>query len=272
MQIDWFTVAAQAVNFLVLMWLLKRFLYKPILNAIAAREKNIADQLADAKAKEAEAQKEQDDFKQKNDAFDKQKAQLLSDAKKEADNAREKLLQEAQAEADALRTKRKEALKAEEHDLNKAIIAHTREEIFAIAAKAMRDLADVSLEEQMCTVFIERLQSLGDTEKHMLTAALTAYSPSVLVTSAFALTPAQQKEIKAALSKISGTDKEKLQFKVTPELISGIELSVSGHKLAWSIADYLAALEKNVDESFAEKPDTTEKANPKAKPEKSHAA
>ena len=45
MQIDWFTVAAQTINFLVLMWLLKRFLYKPILNAIAAREKNIADQL-----------------------------------------------------------------------------------------------------------------------------------------------------------------------------------------------------------------------------------
>ena len=47
MLIDWFTVGAQALNFLVLVWLLKRFLYQPILDAIDAREKRIAKELAD---------------------------------------------------------------------------------------------------------------------------------------------------------------------------------------------------------------------------------
>ena len=42
MLIDWFTVGAQALNFLILVWLMKRFLYKPILHAIDAREKRIA--------------------------------------------------------------------------------------------------------------------------------------------------------------------------------------------------------------------------------------
>ena len=42
MLIDWFTVAAQAVNFLLLVWLLKRFLHKPVLAAIDEREKRIA--------------------------------------------------------------------------------------------------------------------------------------------------------------------------------------------------------------------------------------
>ena len=51
MLIDWFTVGAQALNFLILVWLLKHFLYKPILNAIDAREKRIAAELADADAK-----------------------------------------------------------------------------------------------------------------------------------------------------------------------------------------------------------------------------
>jgi len=51
MLIDWFTVVAQVVNFLILVWLLKRFLYRPILNAIDAREKRIATKLADAAAK-----------------------------------------------------------------------------------------------------------------------------------------------------------------------------------------------------------------------------
>ena len=39
MKINWFTVIAQLVNFLILVWLMKRFLYKPILNAIDEREK-----------------------------------------------------------------------------------------------------------------------------------------------------------------------------------------------------------------------------------------
>jgi F-type H+-transporting ATPase subunit b len=51
MIIDWFTVIAQAINFLVLVWVMKRFLYKPILDAIDAREKRIALALAEAEAK-----------------------------------------------------------------------------------------------------------------------------------------------------------------------------------------------------------------------------
>ena len=57
MLIDWFTVGAQAVNFLILVWLLRQFLYKPILNAIDAREKRIASELADANAKRSRGAK-----------------------------------------------------------------------------------------------------------------------------------------------------------------------------------------------------------------------
>ena len=68
MLIDWFTVIGQLLNFLVLVWLMKRFLYRPILNAIDEREKKIAAELADADTKKALAQKESDDFKKKNKA------------------------------------------------------------------------------------------------------------------------------------------------------------------------------------------------------------
>src|SRR5450432_376915 len=106
MLIDWFTVGAQALNFLMLVWLLRRFLYKPILNAIDAREKRIAAELADAAAKKAEAKKERDDFQQKNEEFDQQRATLLSKAMDEAKADRGRLLDEARKAADALSAKR----------------------------------------------------------------------------------------------------------------------------------------------------------------------
>ncbi len=80
MLIDWFTVVAQIVNFLVLVWLLKRFLYKPILNAIDAREKRIASQVLKAQETEEVAKKERDAYQQKNEDLEKQKEVLLSKA------------------------------------------------------------------------------------------------------------------------------------------------------------------------------------------------
>src|ERR1035437_775893 len=87
MLIDWFTVGAQAINFIILVWLLKRFLYKPILDAVDAREKRVATELADADAKKAEAKKERDEFQHKNEKFDQQRAALLSKATEEAQGA-----------------------------------------------------------------------------------------------------------------------------------------------------------------------------------------
>jgi F-type H+-transporting ATPase subunit b len=232
MHIDWLTVCAQALNFLVLMWLLKRFLYKPILNAIAARETHIARQLADAAEVEATAHKEQAEFKTKNDAFDKERAALISQAKSEADTLRTTLLKEANEEADALRLQRKKALQAELHDLNSDIVKQTKQQVFAVSAKLLVELADAALEERMVAVFIEQLKALSNKKKSALTAE------NAIITSAFPLSPEQQEILKFEIKS------ESLKFKITPDLISGIEISSGGQKLAWSIKDYLETLEQ----------------------------
>lgn len=242
MQVDWFTVAAQAINFLILMWLLRRFLYHPVLNAIAAREKYIADQLADAKSKEAEAQKAQAHFMQKNEAFDKQKAQLLRDATREAKTVHDELLHKAKEEVDTLRSKRKAALDQEMHDLMQSTAKHIREEIFATTDKLLRDLADVSLEERMIAVFIKRLRGLS--AEDITTFGANKPSQQVHVSSAFTLPDATQTLIAQAITETLHTDR--ISFTIKEELLSGIELSADGQKLAWSASDYLSTLEDSV--------------------------
>src|ERR1035438_4798524 len=126
MLIDWFTVGAQALNFLILVWLLKHFLYKPILNAIDTREKRIAKELADADAKKAEAQKEHDEFQHKNEEFDRQRAALLTKATEDAKAERQRLLDEARKAADAASAKRQESLRNDAQNLNQAIRRRTK--------------------------------------------------------------------------------------------------------------------------------------------------
>ena len=262
MLIDWFTVGAQALNFLILVWLMKRFLYKPILNAIDTREKRIAKELADADAKKADAQKERDEFQQKNEKFDQQRAALLSQAADEAKAERERLLDEARKAAAALSAKRQESLANDARNLNQAITRRTQDEVFAIARKALTDLATTSLEERMSEVFTRRLRELNGESKHRLGESLKAASDPALVRSAFELPTEQRAAIQKTLNETFSAE-VRVRFETAPDLVSGIELSTNGQKVAWSIADYLASLEKGVAELVKAKAKPEAKAEPK---------
>jgi F-type H+-transporting ATPase subunit b len=267
MLIDWFTVIAQVVNFLILVWLLKHFLYKPILNAIDAREKKIADELANADAKKSEAQKEKEDFKRKNEEFDQQHATLLNKAKGEANAERQKLLDGARKEASDLRAKQQEALRNDKENLNKEISRRTQREVFAIARKALKDLAGTSLEERMVDIFAQKLRELKGKEKEQLTSALSGSQSPVLVRTAFDLPQAQRDLIKKTIKETAGIE-IRARFETAPDLVSGIELTTNGQKVAWSIADYLTSLERNIDEVLKAQPKDETKTEHESKPKK----
>ncbi len=247
MLIDWFTVGAQALNFVVLVWLMKHFLYKPVQEAIAAREKRIAGQLADADRKKAEAKKDLDDFQHKNDAFDQERAALLKKAADDASSERERLLDAAGKAADALTAKRTQALQADAENLSRGLRRRVQDEVFAIARKALADLASASLDDRMCETFTGRLRAVEGAEKERLAAAFDSKSEPLIVRSTFELPAAQRAAIQKAVHETFAT-KDALQFETAPELVGGIELSAGGHKLAWSIADYLTSLERGVGE------------------------
>jgi F-type H+-transporting ATPase subunit b len=274
MKINWFTVIAQIINFFVLVWLLRKFLYKPVLKAIDERENKIASELKDAKAKETEAKKEQAEFLEKNEKFDQQKKKLMDNVIAETNEEREKLLEEARNEAAVLRSKLEKSLDAMQENLEHDIAQKTQEEVFAITRKTLKDLASMSLEEQSVNIFINRLKELKNEEKKKLIDAFKSGSDSIMVQTAFDLPSKQQTEIKSTVNEILGT-KTQFQFKTVPKLISGIELTSNGYKLAWSISEYLSSIQKSISETMKAElkeepekmPDTNnkDKKEPKAK-------
>lgn len=264
MLIDWFTVGAQALNFVILVWLLKHFLYKPILDAIDAREKAIAAEIAAADAKRAEAQKEHDEYQRKNQGLDRQRAAVLRRATDDAQAEHQRLLDEARQAADALSAKRHEQLHNEARDLSQALRVRTQQEVFAIARKTLSDLAGIDLERRMCEVFATRLRALSGDEKDDLGQAVKATAEPALVRSAFDLPPQQQGIIRDALNETFSAD-IRLRFETAPDLVSGIELTANGRKAAWSIADYLGSLQQRIDEQLKAK--TPAAARPAPKPE-----
>ena len=154
---------------------------------------------------------------------------------------------EARQSADALRTKRMEALQREQQTLSDEITRRTREELFAIARKTLADLADTSLESRITDVFARRVRELTGETKQNLVQALTSSSGPALIRSAFPLTAEQQSLIQQALDETFATQVS-LRFMKAPEVISGIEFTASGRKIAWSIDEYLASLGQSVEE------------------------
>ena len=265
MLIDWFTVGAQTLNFLVLVWLLKRFLYKPILHAIDEREKRVAAELADAAAKKAEAHQERDEFQHKNEEFDQQRAALMTNATEEAKAERLRLLDEARQAADDLRAKRRDALQHEQQRLLCEITRRTREEVFAITRKTLTELAGASLEERMSVVFAHRLRELKNDAKDGLAKAIQSSSDPVIVRSAFDLPAEQRATIQQVLDETFSAAIQ-IRFETAPDAIAGIEVTANGQKVAWSIADYLASLEATignvVKDQFKAEPKVQSASNP----------
>jgi len=247
MLIDWFTVGAQIVNFLVLVWLLQHFLYKPILDAIDAREKRIAAELADADRKKAEAENERTDFEDKKKAFDEERRALLGRGEAAAKTERDRLIDEAKKDAGILRANQADALRRDQIRLASEITLLAEKEVFAIARKALTDLATVSLEERIGEVFSRRLRELDPKAKELLSAALRSSPQPALVRSAFILPADQRAALQNALNETFSAV-VRIEFQDSQDVICGIELTANGQKVAWSISNYLSVLRQKVND------------------------
>lgn len=248
MLIDWFTTSAQIVNFLILVWLLKRFLYKPILRAMDEREKRMVDALHKAEEQEAKAESERISFEKKSRELDEQKAQMLKDAEAAAGEERKKMVAAAREEVAGLETQWRTSIEQDKKLLFTEFSARIGGEIVAISRRVLSDLANVQLEQCITTRFVEELKSLSPTERERL--RLLFINPAktpIVVQSAFDLAENSRRQIQTAIQEQFGV-REGIQFVNAPELVGGIELSANDHRISWSIQTYLSSLQQQINE------------------------
>jgi F-type H+-transporting ATPase subunit b len=242
--IDWFTVGAQALNFLVLVWLLKRFLYGPVLAAIAAREKRVAGTLAAAEAREAEALRRQQEYERESAVLAAARASLLREAANDADAERSRLLQTARDELLCEKAKQRQVLALEARELGNGITRRVQSEVLLTVSKALKDLADETLEQRVIDRFIGRLSTLDGGSR----AALAEGEGTIVVRSAFELRAPEREALRRVLSETFGRE-QPVVFDRAPDLICGVEVLANGRKLAWNAADFVGSLERILVES-----------------------
>jgi F-type H+-transporting ATPase subunit b len=248
--IDWFTVAAQVVNFLVLVYLLKRFLYGPIIRAMDERERKIAARLEEAGKKREEAEQEAEAYRQKNQAFDAKRQEMLSQAKEEAEAARKELTKVARNQVEAVQANWYEAIQREKEAFLEDLRQRAGKHIYTIARRMLEELANADLEEQIIRVFIERLGRLDEGEQTALRESIgDSGTTSVEIQSAFDIPTEMRQKIEEAV-RIQISERAETSFEISSDSICGIELMVHGRKIAWSLENYLVTLEEGLVEAL----------------------
>lgn len=248
MQIDWLTVSAQLINFLVLVWLLQRFLYRPVLDAMDKREARIASRLAEADRREANARDEARAWREKTEAFERKADALLVEAREAAERQRRTLVEAARTEVEATRERWQHELAREQQEFRDALERELAASALEVARRLLADLARASLQDEALATLVRQLESLPEEERQAMVAA----APRLRLASAFEVDTGSRDRLADALARTLGTPVE-LECVRKPELLLGVELVGNGRKLDWNASAWLEEFAGRVQASLADR-------------------
>jgi F-type H+-transporting ATPase subunit b len=234
--IDWFTVLAQIVNFLILVALMRRFLYGPLVAAIDAREKSIADRLAAALERESAAEAHAAEADKAAAEIESQKGCLLAAAREDADRRRGEILTEARVGIRALEARWRAELERGKTAFLEEVRRRAAEEILAATRSALRDLASADLDRSAFNVLLQKLGTLDPARLRMLSA------DGATVVSREELPEARRGELQRAIERQMGSAVT-IRFECTPALAWGIELRGGGQRIGWTPDAWLDSVE-----------------------------
>ncbi|MFP4496995.1 MAG: F0F1 ATP synthase subunit delta [Vulcanimicrobiota bacterium] len=244
MQIDWFTIFAQILNFLILIALLKHFFYQKIIDAMDEREQKIANRLEEAESKKEKAEEKFQEYRKKEKELDNRKDAIMNEAKDSAESRKRKLLVDARRQAEELQKRWKESLREEKTSFIEDIRRKTGSELYRIAKKSLKELADEELENQLARSFIKRLENITEEKRGELSQSFSS-GKTIQITTRFELSETHKKNLKASIGKLADKKLE-FRFENSPEVIGGIELVTDGKVVAWSIEKYLEDLQQSI--------------------------
>jgi F-type H+-transporting ATPase subunit b len=246
-QIDWLTVAAQIVNFLVLVWLLQRFLYKPITNAMRRREERIEERLAEAKTARQEVENEAQQLEKEQAELDESKEDILDAARQEAEELREKREAEIREEMEEKREAWRQHLADERDEFVSLLRRKAGRKVLEISKRVLTDYADSDLTERVIATFADKVKTLDSDARAKMSDAASEEGAKATIHSGAAIDSASKGRITRAIHEVLSSDID-VAYEEDPELVLGVRLTIGDYSAEWSATRYLKQLETELEE------------------------
>ncbi len=238
MEISWINVIAQIVNFLILIWLLQRILYKPIIGAIDERREKIEQQQAEAKNKQQAADDEALKYTAMQKDLDRKRDVLMAEARSNAEDTYKKLIKEMRNKVLSQKNEWLEGVAAEQQAFLEAVRSNTIEVFSRMAQKTFKDLSSQTLEQQIAIQFIHKLRDLSNEEIVPFKKVENGNSRQANISSTYALSKQIKHDITQAIHE--KINKELVvRYEETDRIVCGIEMRIGGFVVRWSLDGYL---------------------------------
>jgi len=237
-ELNWSTFLLEIVNFLVLVWILKRFLYKPVLDVIARRRASIDKTLSEAKDAETNARDLQQRYDSRLAAWESEQRQAREALMVEIQKERATRLANLGAE---LEVERQKAQVAETQRLAVLSEQHERDALLLgarFATRLLKQAASPELEGKLIELALTELATLPDVRAQEILGRTEKPIETISVTSAFALPERQRAKIEAALRRMTATDVA-VNFTVDPALLAGLRITAGASVLELNLAQEL---------------------------------
>ncbi len=247
MLINWFTVVAQIVNFLILVVLLKIFLYDRIVEAMDRRQQEIEDAYDQADRAEADARSEKQQLANQRRQLEEETDEILQKARADADARRQELIEQARSDVEDKRRLWVQSVQREKADFVADLRRRMGNRLCQASRRALSDLADVELEQQVVRAFNQRLTEIDDDRQSPLRDALADGRATVLTS--WEMNDQQQSEIVDTLGRLTDETPE-VNFQTDNELICGLEVRTEGQAIGWSVQTYLDELAEQIQQQL----------------------
>ncbi len=237
MTLNWSTLVLEVINFLVLMWLLQHFLYRPVQRLLERRQSEIAQKLLDAEQRQQQAETLHQQYQRNIDLWQQQQLQVKAELQVELERHRQDALEQLQQSLQANREKEQVILarqreQQQQHDQQRALSNGCR-----FASRLLQQCSSAELEQRLIRLFIEELRSAPDVLRQALRREI---SRELTIETSVPLAPSQLEELQQQLKQLLQRDVSCNQ-RINPQLIAGIRVTLGGRILGANIEDELQA-------------------------------
>lgn len=242
MLIDWFTVVAQLINFVILLVALKFLLFDRIVQAMDERRDHIEDRRREAEEKRTEAEEETERLQRERREFESERDELLDDARREAESRRRELIEEARRGVDEQEQQWLEALRRKQDRLARHLQRQAGEQVVEATRRVLADLADADLEDAVVAGFVKSIERLDDQEREAVADSLDSADGAALIRTGFELSESRRESVREALRRLTGDEGPEFEWERDSTIMAGIQVETEVARIGWTIDGYLDEL------------------------------
>ncbi len=251
MLIDWFTVVAQAVNFLILVLLLRWLLWDRIVDAVDRRRARIRSEYDEAEQRRQEADDAAERQRQAEKEIREKRDEMLREAREEAEDQRRKGLERAREEIEEQKQSWQKGLRDQQEDFVEQLRRDLGHSTLEMARALLRRVADQDLEHRMVERFRTEATDLSDEDRGRLVGDTDEEPPELEVLSHWELDADDRAAVEEALRRAVG-DETTVRFRTEETMVCGLRVKGRDHVLDFSLDRELERVGRRMEKRLRE--------------------